>query len=47
MEVNTTCGLRGSVCCNEDKGGSIDMILYLITMVWIAIFFVGVKVKRE
>ena len=45
MEVNTTCGLRGSMCC--DDGSSYNIIIYLMTMVWIAVFIIGVKVKKD
>ena len=45
MEVNTTCGLRGSMCCDESS--SFNLIIYLITMVWIAVFIIGVKVKKD
>lgn len=47
MEVNKTCGLRGSCYCFNGDDNKIDTILYFIMMIWIAVFIVGVKIKKE
>lgn len=44
MEVNTTCGLRGScICYNQNEDINITAILYLFTIIWIAIFIISIK----